>query len=48
MIVEIPDSLTEGAKAKYSCPSRYELAGDNVLTCKNGKWAGGVPHCKGK
>ena len=47
MNVVIPESLTEGAKAKCSCPDRYELVGDNVLTCKNGKWAGDVPYCKG-
>ena len=47
MNVDIPDSLTEGAKANYSCPTRYKLVGDNTLTCKNGNWAGDVPYCKG-
>lgn len=47
MTVDIPESLTEGAKAKYSCTNRYKLVGDSVLTCENGKWAGDVPYCKG-
>ena len=47
MIVEVPRSLTEGAKVNYTCPGRYELVGDNVLMCKNGKWTGDVPYCKG-
>ena len=47
MHVDIPESLKEGAKVKYTCPDRYELVGDNILTCKNGKWAGDVPYCKG-
>ena len=47
MIVEIPDSLTEGVKVKYACVTRYKLVGDNVLKCKSGKWVGEVPFCKG-
>ena len=46
-IVDVPDSLTEGAKAKYTCPPRYKLVGNNILTCKNGKWTGVLPHCRG-
>ena len=46
-IVNDPDSLTEEAKAKYTCPAHYKPVGDNILTCKNGKWTGVLPHCKG-
>ena len=47
MNVVIPESLTQGAMAKYSCPDRYELVGDSVLTCNSGKWVGDEPYCKG-
>ena len=47
MNIDIPDSLTEGAKVKYTCPARYKLVGDNVLKCKSGKWVGEIPYCKG-
>ena len=47
MIVDVPDKFTEGDKVNYTCLSRFELVGDNVLTCKSGKWVGDIPYCKG-
>ncbi|XP_065894513.1 sushi, von Willebrand factor type A, EGF and pentraxin domain-containing protein 1-like isoform X3 [Dysidea avara] len=45
-LIDIPDSLEEGAVATYTCATRYGLVGDKQLTCKNGKWTGVVPSCQ--
>jgi len=46
-LIDVPDNLNEGAKAKYSCVGRYKLVGDDTLKCVAGKWVGNVPHCQG-
>ena len=46
-LIDIPDTLEEGAVATYTCATRYGLVGDKQLTCKNGKWTGVVPSCQG-
>ncbi|XP_065894517.1 sushi, von Willebrand factor type A, EGF and pentraxin domain-containing protein 1-like [Dysidea avara] len=45
-LIDIPDTLEEGAVATYTCATRYGLVGDKQLTCKNGKWTGVVPSCQ--
>jgi len=46
-LVDIPDTLEEGAVATYSCATRYGLVGDSKLTCSGGRWTGVVPRCQG-
>ena len=39
--------LTSGSTATYTCNSGYELIGNTVRTCQNGRWSGQAPTCSG-
>ena len=37
----------EGAVIKFSCKSGFELRGSRLIKCREGKWSGPAPVCRG-
>ena len=42
------DDFRHDRAVRYTCKPGFELKGDQLLKCFDGKWIGNKPQCKGK